>query len=87
MPVNGLLLTLTDDERMAQEALLEMDRREGVELGDRAGRWQPVVAESTGTRDSHEIHEWLEALPGVLAVDVVFSSVSPPPAPGKAAAR
>ena len=79
MPVNGLLLTLTDDENLAGESLLEIERRSDIELGDRTDRWQPVVVESGGARESHEVHEWLAALPGVLMVDVVFSSVSPPP--------
>ncbi|MCP5537681.1 MAG: hypothetical protein H7A51_15790 [Akkermansiaceae bacterium] len=78
MPVNGLLLTLTEDEKLAQSSLLEIECRDDIELGDRTGRWQPVVVETGGTRESHEVHEWLENLPGVLMVDVVFSSVSPP---------
>lgn len=79
MPVNGLLLTLTEDEGLVREALLEIGKRDGIELGERTERWQPVVVESDGTKGSHEAHEWLESLPGVVMVDVVFSSVSPPP--------
>lgn len=75
MPVNGLLITLTEDETLAQDVLLAIESRDGVELGDRTGRWQPVVVETEGTRDSHEVHEWLESLPGTVMVDVVFSSV------------
>lgn len=58
---------------------LVSEQRGDIELGERTGRWQPIVAESEGTRDSHEVHEWLESLSGVVMVDVVFSSVSPPP--------
>lgn len=79
MPVNGLLLTLTEDENLAEESLLDITRRGDVELGERTGRWQPVVVETDGTRESHEVHEWLAELPGVQMVDVVFSSVSSPP--------
>lgn len=79
MPVNGLLLTLTADEDLARESLLEIEKRSDIELGERTDRWQPVVVESNGTKGSHDVHEWLEALPGVIMVDVVFSSVSPPP--------
>jgi len=78
MPVNGLLITLTEDETLSGDALLAIAEHDGIELGDRTDRWQPVVVETSGTRDSHEIHEWLEALPGVIMVDVVFSSVSDP---------
>jgi nitrate reductase NapAB chaperone NapD len=78
MPVNGLLITLTEDETLSSDALLAIAKHDCIELGDRTDRWQPVVVETSGTRDSHEIHEWLEALPGVIMVDVVFSSVSDP---------
>jgi len=78
MPVNGLLLTLTEDEKLAGESLLEIGRRGDIELGDRTERWQPLVVETAGVRGSHEVHEWLEALPGVMKVDVVFTSVSEP---------
>jgi len=78
MPVNGLLITLTEDETLSGDTLLAIAEHDCIELGDRTDRWQPVVVETSGTRDSHEIHEWLEALPGVIMVDVVFSSVSDP---------
>jgi nitrate reductase NapAB chaperone NapD len=81
MPVNGLLITLTEDETLSSDALLAIAKHDCIELGDRTDRWQPVVVETSGTRDSHEIHEWLEALPGVIMVDVVFSSVADPDDP------
>ena len=75
MPVNGLLLTLTDDESLVDDVLLTIAAHDSVELGDRTGRWQPVVVETGGTGESHDVHEWLQALPGVVMVDVVFTSV------------
>ena len=78
MPVNGLLLTLTEDETLVNDALSLIAKRDEIELGDRTGKWQPVVIETGGTRESHEVHEWLESLDGVYTVDVVFSSVSDP---------
>lgn len=78
MPVNGLLITLTEDEKLVQDVLLAVESRDGIELGERTGRWQPVVVETEGTRESHEVHEWLDSFPGVVMVDVVFSSVAEP---------
>ncbi len=75
MAVNGLLLTLTEDEMLAKETLLELGLRKDIELGERTARWQPLVVDAKGIRQSHEVHEWLSALPGVVMVDVVFSSV------------
>ncbi len=78
MPVNGLLLTLTEDEMLAKGVLSELSHRDDIELGERTERWQPLVVETSGTRESHEVHEWLSSLPGVVMVDVVFSSVGSP---------
>ncbi len=78
MPVNGLLLTLTEDKKLTEVTLSEIRERSDIELGERTDRWQPVVVDSVGTRGSHEAHEWLESLPGVMMVDVIFSSVNEP---------
>lgn len=75
MPVNGLLLTLAEDEKHVNDALLAIGARSDIELGERTGRWQPVVVETKDTGGSHDVHEWLQALPGVLLVDVIFTSV------------
>lgn len=76
MSVNGLLITLARDEFLAEQALLAMAGKEGVELGERTGVWQPLVVEvDGGAKGAHTVHEWLEALPGVEMVDVVFTSV------------
>lgn len=75
MPVNGLLLTLAEDQQLIDDVLVAVAELECIELGERTGRWQPVVVETKGTKDSHDIHEWLESLSGVVMVDVVFSSV------------
>ncbi len=81
MPVNGLLLTLSEDEMLVKDVLSELDQRHDIELGERTERWQPLVVETSGTRESHEVHEWISDLPGVIMVDVVFSSVSSPQNP------
>jgi len=75
MPVNGLLLTLLEDENLVNDALSSIAARDDVSLGERTGKWQPVVVESDDVGDSHDVHEWLESLPGVLFVDVIFTSV------------
>ena len=75
MPVNGLLLTLAEDGSLVDDALLAIAERGDVELGERTEKWQPVVVEADDTGGSHDVHEWLQSLPGVLMVDVVFTSV------------
>jgi len=75
MPVNGLLITLEEDETLVEEVLKVLDDREGIEIGERTGRWLPVVVEAEDAKGSHDVHEWIESLSGVVIVDVVFTSV------------
>lgn len=78
MSINGLLLTLSDEDMLVQQALDAIKEHSQLEIGGRSGRWQPLVVESNGTGDSHDIHEWLQALDGVVKVDVIFTSVDEP---------
>jgi len=75
MPINGLLIGLASDQNISDEVVRQLEKNEHVELGERNGMWLPVSIESESVRDSHEIHEWIEKLDGVLSVDVVFASV------------
>jgi hypothetical protein len=72
MPVNGLLLTLSPDERLAGEARAMIAARSEVELGEAEGIYQPLAVETSDVRAAHEFHEWLESLEGVGHVDVIY---------------
>ncbi|MBK1791811.1 hypothetical protein [Persicirhabdus sediminis] len=76
MPVNALLLTLNDSLEQRKSALEQLSNHSQIEVGQLEDRWLPVVAESNNTKNSHELHEWIEQLPGVNFVDIVFASVS-----------
>ena len=78
MPTNGLLVNLADDKDAADDAVAQMRARQQIELGERNERYLPIVVESQGVKDSHDVHEWIERLPGVIAVEVVFASVDEP---------
>lgn len=78
MPINGLLINLIDDEKLAAETVSLVEESGKFELGERNDRWLPVVAESKDTGGSHDAHEWLDALPGVVSVNVIFASVEEP---------
>ena len=78
MPVNGLLLTLSPDERLAGEARAMIAARPEAELGEAQGIYQPVAVETPDVRSSHEFHEWLESLEGIGQVDVIYVGFEEP---------
>ena len=78
MPVNGLLLTLTTDPALATATRQTVSSRAGTELGDSCDRWQPVAVETPGVKEAHDFHEWLESLPGVEQVDVIYVGFDEP---------
>jgi hypothetical protein len=78
MPVNGLLLTISLDRTLADEAQEQISKRPGVFVGVVNERWLPVVAETPDVRAAHEFHEWLESLPGIEQVDVIYVGFEEP---------
>jgi hypothetical protein len=78
MPVNGLLLTLSSDPALAESARQTISSRAGVDMGETRGRWQPLAAETAGVKAAHDFHEWLESLPGVEQVDVIYVGFDEP---------
>jgi hypothetical protein len=72
MPVNGLLLTLSADPILAEDARRCIGVRSEVELAPARDRWQPLAVETTDVKAAHDFHEWLEALPGVDQVEVIY---------------
>jgi hypothetical protein len=78
MPVNGLLLTLSPDERLAENARAMIAGRSGATLGAPLGIYQPMAVETSDVREAHEFHEWLESLEGVGQVDVIYVGFEEP---------
>ncbi len=72
MPVNGLLLTLSPDSRLADRACEEITARPEADLGERHGIYQSLAVDTPDVRAAHEFHEWLESLDGVEQVDVIY---------------
>jgi len=71
MLTSGLVITLSSDAQRADEAQAAMGARPEFTLGERNQRWLPVVFEAVDVAASHDLHAWLNALPGVEFVDVV----------------
>ena len=72
MPVNGLLLMLSPDSKLADATRARIAARPGVSLGLAHDRWQPLVADTADVKAAHDFHEWLDSLPGVERVDVIY---------------
>ena len=78
MPVNGLLLTLSTDSALAAAARSRIAGMPEVVLGSAQDRWQPLAADTPDVKAAHDFHEWLEALPGVEQVDVIYVGFDEP---------
>ncbi len=72
MPVNGLLLTLENDPDTISDVKHSIEKRPEVDAGLLSERWLPVAVDTPDARSARETHTWLESLPGVLQVDVVY---------------
>lgn len=70
----GLALTLDFTCREIVGTLSTIRARPGVELDEPRPPFVALVLETT---DARADHAWLESLPGVVAVDVVFVEVLP----------
>ena len=78
MPVNGLLLTLSSDPILAGSACAHIASRAEVSMGNPQDRWQPLAVDAPDVKAAHDFHEWLEALPGVEQVDVIYVGFDEP---------
>ena len=78
MPVNGLLVKLSLDPLLADAALAGISKRPDAMLGDAQDRWQPIAADTPDVIAAHDFHEWLESLPGVEQVDVIYVGFDEP---------
>jgi hypothetical protein len=72
MPISGLILTLNADAELAAQAVATVSTRPEFTPGERKARWLPVAMEARDDAASRDLHDWLNALPGVDFVDVVY---------------
>jgi hypothetical protein len=72
MPISGLVITLSPHEELAAQAVATLSARPEFMPGERNARWLPVDMESRDDDGSRDLHGWLNALPGVDFVDVVY---------------
>jgi hypothetical protein len=70
MPISGLVITLNREASLAERAIEAVAARREFTIGERNGRWLPVVMEARDDAHSRELHDWLQSLDGVDFVDV-----------------
>ncbi|RBP45181.1 hypothetical protein DES53_103178 [Roseimicrobium gellanilyticum] len=74
MPISGLVITLAEDCRLAQEAVTALAARPEIMMGARQQRWLPVAVDGRDQTHSREVHDWIGLQPGVTFVDVTSVS-------------
>ena len=72
MPISGLVLTLSKDEKAAEKAFQALSSRGELECGAPMGGKLPAIADTPGADEDRELWKWMNDLPGVDFVDVVF---------------
>ena len=72
MPISGLVVTLSPEPSSCQAALDALHRHPMVEVGEGLPHRRPIVVETGNTEETGRFWEWLQALPGVLFVDVAY---------------
>ncbi len=72
MITSGLVLTLNADAVLAGQAMASLRTRPEFTPGERNDRWLPVALEAADDATSRAAHDWLNQLPGVDFVDVVY---------------
>lgn len=71
MPISGLVITLQQNES-GQSALARIQSTPTFEIGKRDGARLAAVLETKTPKQDKHCWNWLNQLPGVLFVDVVF---------------
>lgn len=72
MPVAGLTLTFNENEALASRAVGELFKHASIELGEMNGRYIAAVMDTETSHESRDLHRWIESLPGIDFVDVVY---------------
>ncbi|MGM0577855.1 MAG: hypothetical protein ACQEXJ_19165 [Myxococcota bacterium] len=70
MAISGLIATLDSDARRAEDAVAALSEHPAVEVGERSGLRLPLVLDTPSWREDRTVYRWIEALDGVLHVDV-----------------
>jgi hypothetical protein len=71
--LSSLIITLADHPELRAGALATLTARDDLQLGEPGGAWLPAVLDAT---DARAAFREIEAIPGVVLVEVVFVELS-----------
>lgn len=74
MPVSGLVLTLSANGGTAAEAISALKARPEIECEAPRGNKLPVAVDTLDRTKDQALWRWINELPGVDFIDVVFIS-------------
>ena len=72
MPISGLVITLSKDPALAEQALAFLNGDRRIELGERRGPCQPIVVDTADMHEDRRLRAQLCEQNGILKVDVTF---------------
>lgn len=76
MQILGIILSLSAEPALRQQALQHLNERADLELGPEQAHGFPAVLEVASSADGRSVLEELTACPGVLMVSVAFANFS-----------
>ena len=72
MPVSGLVVTFSDDKLISDQAFIAIKNNPQINIGPRQEKRMAIVLDTDSSLEDRILWDWLNTLPGVLFVDVVF---------------
>ncbi len=78
MPISGLVVSLTNQHDLRENAINAIREESRIEVGVVDGQRIPIVVDTSSAEEDKAIWNWLTTLPGVTFVDVVMISIDEP---------
>ncbi|MCA9217076.1 MAG: hypothetical protein KDB27_28605 [Planctomycetales bacterium] len=72
MPVSGLVVSLSSEKLPRDEALQEIRCEPRIIMGTLKDNRLAIVLDTDSQAEDQQLWNWLEALPGVVLVEVAF---------------
>jgi hypothetical protein len=83
MPISGLVLTLDTNSDLRQRTWEALEQHPGIDVGTWHEDRLPIVTDSPDEQADRELWDWLQALPGVLKLEIAVIHFENEPAGGE----
>ncbi len=84
MPISGLVVSLSDQAELREQAVRAIEQEPRIEVGALASHRLAIVVDTASSEQDKELWHWLTSLPGVLFVEVAmvgFEATAAAPTP------